>query len=171
VQQLQVLVEAPPAVVEGAAGELVVVGAAAHPQAKGEATLRDLVQAGCDLGQVDRLVGRGQQHVGEQADPVGRGRGHGEGGQRVVARVGDPVDGGQRGEAALLRPPGPVDHEPPGNPQDRVGKADADLHAVVLLWISMVLSAPERDHHAVTFTVTIPGRAAVTMAVSVTLPA
>jgi hypothetical protein len=35
----------------------------------------------------------------------------------------------------------------------------------------MVLSAPERDHHGVTFTVTIPGRAAVTMAVSITLPA
>jgi hypothetical protein len=133
VQQLQVGVEAPAAVVEGPAGELVVVGPAADPNAEGEAALGDLVEAGRDLGQMDRLVERGQEHVGEQPDPLGHGRGRGQGGERVIARVGDPVDGGQRGEATLLGPPGPVDHEPPWDLQHRVGKADADLHEGVLL--------------------------------------
>ena len=131
VQQLQVGVEAPAAVGEGPAGRLVVVGPATHPEAEGEAAARELVDAGGHLGQQHRVVGRPQQDVGDQADPVGHGRRRGQGGQRVIARVGDPVDGGQRGEAALLGPPGPGDRQVPGDLQDGVRKADADLHVVL----------------------------------------
>jgi hypothetical protein len=52
VQQLQVGVEASAAVLEGPAGEPVVVRTAADAEAQGEAAVGDLVQAGGDLGQV-----------------------------------------------------------------------------------------------------------------------
>ena len=131
VQQLQVGVEPPAPVGEGPAGQLVVVGPATHPEAEGEAAARELVDAGRHLGQQHRVVGRPEQDVGDQADPLGHGRRRGQDGQRVVARVGDPVDGGQRGEAALLGPPGPGDRQAPGDLQDGVRKADADPHVAL----------------------------------------
>jgi len=95
VQQLQVGVEPPAAVVERPAGQLVVVGAAADTEAEGEAAVREPVEAGRHLRQEHRAVDGLQEDVGEQADPLGGGRGRGQHGERVVARVGDPVDGGQ----------------------------------------------------------------------------
>jgi hypothetical protein len=136
VEQLQVGVEAPAAVGERPAGELVVVGPVAHTDAEGEAATRELVEAGCHLGQGHRAVGGPEEDVGEQADPLGDGRCRRQHGERVVARVGDPVDRGQRREAALLGPPGPVDHQPPGDVEDGVGKPDADLHARLSLWVA-----------------------------------
>jgi hypothetical protein len=81
VEQLQVGVEPPAAILEGPAGDLVVVGPAAHPEAEGQPATRELVEAGRHLGQLHRVVGGTEQDVGEQADPVGDGRRRGQDGQ------------------------------------------------------------------------------------------
>ena len=134
VEQLQVGVEAAATVAERPLGQLEVVGAAADPQPEGEAALRDLVEAGRHLGQQHRVVERLQEHVGEQADPLGHGRGRGQGGQRVVARVGDPVDGGQgeKPRASALRA---SRHSSRPGRRARVGRP-CDPHAALLssLW-------------------------------------
>jgi hypothetical protein len=108
VQQVQGGVELPAAGVHVAAHGGVVVRAAADREAEGEPPAGQLVQACRGLGQQHRRVDRGEQDVGRQADPAGRAGSGGQGGERVMARVGDTVDGGERREAPFLRAPRPL---------------------------------------------------------------
>ena len=61
-------------------------------------------------------------------------------------------------EAALLGPPGPVDHQPPGDLQDRVGEADADLHGLAYQVAKMRAWPPEPSSYGMSPTMMVAPR-------------
>jgi PPOX class probable F420-dependent enzyme len=132
VQQVEGVVHEPAPAVEGALDRGEVVRAASDAEAEGESAPGELVETRGRLGEPDRRIGRRQQDVGDQADPGRRPGGGRQARQRVVRRIHQAVDRGQGAEPALLRPAGPLEHQPSGNAGNRVGESDTDLHVYLL---------------------------------------
>ncbi len=119
---------APVVQVEPGDGE--VVRPPADPDAEHEPTVRDLVEGRRLLGQQDRLARGGQQHVGHQADPLGRSGRRGQGDQLLECGKADPPDRAQGREAERLRAPRDLDqHAAVVEALVRVGKPESDLQA------------------------------------------
>ncbi len=85
-----------------------VVGAAADPEAEGEAAAGEAVQGGGLLGEQGGFAQRRQQNLGLQADAGGGAGEHREGDQRLGVVVDDPVEQAEGAERAVVGQTGPV---------------------------------------------------------------
>ncbi|PQM48354.1 hypothetical protein C1Y40_01437 [Mycobacterium talmoniae] len=131
-QQRHGLVEnlASPTEIDAGRGEI--VGAPARTQTHREPATGNIREAAEPFGQQCRRVGRRQQDVRHQADPLRGARGDRQAHDRVLTGIHDPVDRGQVGETTLLGAARPLTDDRPGRVSDVVRQTHADSHHVVL---------------------------------------
>jgi hypothetical protein len=128
-QLVELALESRAALREVDAARLVVVRAAADREAEREAPAGQAVDGRARLCQ-QRRVGaqRRDQDVGDESDPIGHGGRRRERQQRLVARVDDPGECPERGEAGVLRAARPLQDAAPVHAAHGVWQPDADLH-------------------------------------------
>jgi len=132
VDQIERLVPVPAAILELLARRNEIVWTAADAQAEREPPAGNLVDAGGLLRQQHWIARRPEQHIGQQPDPIRHCGSCGQGDQRIVVRIGDPVDRGERAETALLGAPCPLDQGAPLCAGNGVGEPDTDMHTILL---------------------------------------